>query len=414
MIRPALILPLVLAAWLGQPDSDSPLRDPRLQQALAEAETRLGDYVEEWIRIAEIPAPSGGEENRGAHLELLFRNRGLERVARDDAGNVTGFLPGRDPALKQLAILAHLDTVASAGTDHTVRRQPGEKLVGPGIRDDSSGLAGMVAVLDLIKRNRLVPPAGTWFVATVREEIGLLGAEAFVGEHASRLGGVIAVDGHLGQISHAATGIVWLELHFTTSGGHTLRSSEQPSAILAAARAIERINAIPVRRSPESMQTWLNIGSIGGGDVPNAVARDVWFTVDLRSNDPQTLRQLKERIEETGRATARQIGVGFEPRTLHAMEGGRIPGSGDSPLVRAAREALEILGWNQVEVTLRGTADHNVAIQRGIPAIAIGVTTGGNAHAPGEWADIPPFATGIRQLLILVCSPVTAEQGADS
>ncbi len=379
---------------------------PPFDQAL------IDRWVEEWVRIAEIPAPSGFEDRRAAYLRERFVALGLSGVRRDSLGNVIGLLEGRDRRRPKVAFLAHMDTVAPETSDHSVRRLGEDRLQAPGIRDDSSGLAGMLAALDLMRTHGLRPAADTWFVATVREEVGLIGAEGFVAAHAQDLGAVIAVDGHLGQISHAATGIVWLKIHFTSAGAHTLRAHDEPNAILAAARAIERISALHVRRTPEEMETWLNIGMIGGGDVPNAQARDVWFTVDLRSNDPASLEKIERQVRRIARSTAEEIGVRFEEEVMHRMPGGRIPGSEDSRLVQAARRVLEHLGWQPIEITMRGTADHNVAIRRRIPAIAVGMTTGGGAHTPAEYADIAPFATGVRQILLLSLAPLTVPEAA--
>lgn len=384
---------------------------PSVRAALADAETRLDQFVVEWVRIAEIPAPSGGEARRAEYVERRFRELGLSEVARDAAGNVLGLLRGRDASLPRVAMAAHLDTVAQAQADHSVRRTgatgPQGRLIGPGIRDDASGLAGLLAAVSLMRDHGLRPEADTWIVATVEEEIGLKGAERFARERVSELGAFIAVDGHLGQISYAATGILWLKLHFTAEGAHTLKSHEKPSAILAAARAIERISSIPLRRSPETMESWINIGAMRGGDVPNAQARDAWFSVDLRSNDPRTFEELEGRVLEIGRQTASEIGVGFHQETLHRLAGAMPHGAESSRLVRSARGVLEHLGWSQVHVTPRGTADHNVALALGIPGIAIGVTTGDGAHTPAEYADIAPFSTGVRQILLLALQPLT-------
>lgn len=380
-----------------------------LQAALREADAERERYVEEWIRIAEIPAPSGAEEERARHVRNAFERSGLGTVSTDEAGNVICRLDGRDPSLARVAFIAHLDTVAPASADHEVKRLE-TRLQAPGVRDNSSGVAGLLAALDLMSRHGLQPEADTYLVASTREETGLHGARHFVAEHQEELGAVVAVDGTLGQISYAATGIAWLRLHFLAPGAHTLRARDEPSAILAAARAIERISAIPLRRSPEEMETWINIGMIGGGEVPNAQARDAWFTVDVRSNDPESFESLQERVLEIGRKTAREVDVGFESETAYELAGARLPGAEDSLLVRSARRALEILDWSPVHVTPRGTADHNVAIVRGIPGIAIGTTTGEGAHTPGEWADIAPFVVGIQQILLLASMPLTGSR----
>ena len=240
----------------------------------------------------------------------------------------------------------------------------------------------------------------------MEEEVGLKGSQAFMKASGERVGAFVAVDGYLGQISYAATSIYWSRMHFRALGAHTLRSHESPSATRAVALAIEGIYAIAIPRHPEEMETWINVGMLGGGDVPNAQARDAWFSVDLRSNDPETARVMEERILELCRTAARDVGVTFEEEVLQHLEGARIPGHVHSPLVQAARSALDHAGWSEIRVTPRGTADHNIAIQMGIPAVAIGVTTGEGAHTPTEHADIEPFYTGLKQLVLLMAAPL--------
>jgi acetylornithine deacetylase/succinyl-diaminopimelate desuccinylase-like protein len=41
------------------------------------------------------------------------------------------------------------------------------------------------------------------------------------------------------------------------------------------------------------------------------------------------------------------------------------------------------------------STDANAARAAGVPAIAIGVTTGSGEHTPGEWIDVAPLAAGL-------------------
>ncbi len=403
------LLAVATSLCAAGPTAQALLASSEIKKALAAVDRDMESLVEEWIRISSVAAPSGQEAARASLVEARFRKAGLVEVHRDAEGNVLGKLKGAT-SLPSVALAAHLDTVAPAEADHEVKRLAGGRLQGPGIRDDSSGLAAMMAVMDLMVGHNLTPHADLWFVATVREETGLHGAELFVAEHGHHLGAFVAVDGSLGQISCAATAISWLELHFLSPGAHTLNAHENPSAILGAARAIEKISAIPLRRSPERMESWLNIGMIGGGDVPNAQPRDVWFTVDIRSNDPETFSQLEARVLDEARRVAREMSLGFEHQVRHRREGRQLPGVERSLLVRSARETLRALGWSPISVMQSGTADHNVALLRGIPAIAVGVTTGNAAHTQEETADVAPMAIGIKQLLLLVMQPLTSPE----
>ena len=86
-------------------------------------------FIEEQIRICEIPAPPFKEEARGREMERLFRQLGLQDVRIDKAGNVIGVRPGAS-ARPNLLFQAHLDTVFPEGTDVKVKRD-GEILRGP-------------------------------------------------------------------------------------------------------------------------------------------------------------------------------------------------------------------------------------------------------------------------------------------
>jgi di/tripeptidase len=45
------------------------------------------------------------------------------------------------------------------------------------------------------------------------------------------------------------------------------------------------------------------------------------------------------------------------------------------------------------------STDANIPLSRGIPAVCIGVTEGGNAHRTDEWIATQPIDNGLRHLL---------------
>jgi di/tripeptidase len=47
------------------------------------------------------------------------------------------------------------------------------------------------------------------------------------------------------------------------------------------------------------------------------------------------------------------------------------------------------------------STDANVPIAAGIPAVCIGLTTGGNVHRTDEFIDVAPVASGIAQVALL-------------
>src|SRR4051812_47227266 len=105
------------------------------------------------IALAQIAAPTGEEQERGAWVARRYADFGLVDVHTDDAGNVIGRRNGSED-LPAIVICAHLDTVFPRGTDLSIRRDGG-RLVGPGINDNGRGLAVMLALASEIDGVRL-------------------------------------------------------------------------------------------------------------------------------------------------------------------------------------------------------------------------------------------------------------------
>ena len=65
-------------------------------------------------------------------------------------------------------------------------------------------------------------------------------------------------------------------------------------------------------------------------------------------------------------------------------------------MLRLARRAAETVG---VEIrTAASSTDANAAAPYGIPAVALGVYKGGNAHREDEWVAPESLETGLRML----------------
>lgn len=112
-------------------------------------------------------------------VRRLERSSGASRAESAGAVNLIGVLPGRDPALPAVALMAHYDTVADS----------------PGAADDSAGVA---AVLETVRAIRARGPAERTLVVllTDAEELGLDGARAFWGDHPlrDRIGSVVNLE----------------------------------------------------------------------------------------------------------------------------------------------------------------------------------------------------------------------------
>jgi acetylornithine deacetylase/succinyl-diaminopimelate desuccinylase-like protein len=297
--------------------------------------------------------------------------------------------PGEGAAI---VLGAHLDTVFPADLPHDVREGRG-RLVGPSVGDDSVALAALSAVGALLKGTGGPP---VWLLATVGEEGfgNLRGIIAALDGFASPIAALLAVEGnYLGRVSTVGVGSLRWRVSVSGPGGHAWEVSEAPSAVHEAATMIRDIALL----TATGARVAVNVGRIGGGEAINARARECWFELDIRADDPDALALLEADARAVIEKNARA------PIRVEIEELGRRPaGFVDQghALVRAAGGALEEAGI-AVEFVATST-DANAAHARAIPAVAVGVTTGSGEHTPNEWIDIEPISTGLSVLAATV------------
>ena len=340
--------------------------------------------------IAVVPAPTGAEDARTALVNEWWRKDGWEDVHADACGNVWALArPGEGGAV---VLAAHLDTVFPADLPHTVHEEGG-RLRGPSVGDDSVALAALSAVGTLLAGSGGRP---VWLLATTGEEgLGnLRGIISALDGFDSPIDAVLAVEGnYLGRISAVGVGSLRWRVRVSGPGGHAWEASEAPSAVHAAAVMIGHVARLEVAGAG----TTVNVGRIGGGEAINARARSCWFELDIRADRSAALAALEAEARAVIEAEAPD---GIEVRI---EEVGRRPAGAldpDHPLVRAAIAALEEAGITPVFPAT--STDANAAHVRGIPAVAVGVTTGGGEHTPQEWIDIAPIADGLSVLAATV------------
>lgn len=372
------------------------LRDPAVRAAC----DSFGDgaeVVETAIAIQQIAAPTFAEQRRAAEVERRMRALGLADVATDALGNVYGRRPGQG-GLPGLLIAAHTDTVFPAETDLAVRRE-GRRVYGPGLGDNSLGVAGLLHLAGAMQRHRPGQRGDVWFVANVGEEgLGdLRGMRAAVERLQGQIGAAIALEG-TGQdrIIHAAIGVRRYRVEVEAPGGHSWQDFGAPSAIHTLVRLAEQLTRLAPPREPRST---FNIGVIEGGTSVNSIAQRAALLLDLRSGLPAHLdalvQQVERIVEQARRAAAPEVAVRL--LTVGDRPAGSIPS--DHPLVRAATRAYETAG---IAVSYgMGSTDANIPLHRGIPAVCVGVGVGENAHRLDEYIETEGVGEGMRALLLL-------------
>ncbi len=358
-------------------------------------DTLAQEVIEQAIAIQQIPAPTFHEIQRADYVASQFMTQRLVQVEMDEFYNVYGLLPGKNRHLPGLLVAAHTDTVFPADADLQIRRE-GDFVHGPGLGDNSIGVAGVLGLAAYLRRQHIVPGCDIWFVATTREEgMGDLGGmKSAFKRLRSRVQQVINIEGMaLGHVYRAGIAVRRLHITATAAGGHSWLNFGRASAVHGIVELGARIIAI---RPVQAPRTTYNIGVIEGGQSINTIATQAGLWLDLRSEDPSGLAQIEQDVRAQVELLARpdlsfsiEV-VGDRPAGIIAVE---------HPLVQGALAALAQVGIQGVLES--GSTDANVPLAAGYPAVTIGITRGSNAHRLDEFIETPPVAAGLRQLILL-------------
>ena len=384
------------------------ISDPQVRAALDWLQSNLVSINETQIRLTEIPAPPFQEAQRAQAVKAQLESFGLS-VQIDKAGNVIGTLAGATtkPDQSEAVVLsAHLDTVFPPDTDTKVRRE-GARLIAPGISDNGTGLAALLAIAQAITSAHIKPNYTILFVADVGEEGegNLRGMRALVHAYQNNLKAVIVLDGS--SIDHVTTKALAsrrLEAVITGPGGHSWSDFGMPNPINALVRGSVRfINT----RVPIAPRTTFNLGQIEGGTSVNSVPHEAKLKVDIRSESEDELVRLESALRECIAAGVRDElessrdrsrgRLTFKVELLGSRPGGEL--RPDSPLILALRAADDAV--NNQSRTERSSTDANIPLAAGIDAIAIGAGgNGGGAHSLQEWYEPTNREVGLKRALL--------------
>ncbi len=387
--------PLNLATLADHP----PVRRGREILLATDAET-----LDLQAAICRIPAPSGAEGPRAEFVAQRMRSLGLD-VRFDPVGNVVGRWGGGNGGAVVLA--AHLDTVFGSEVDLTVHRN-GQRLTAPGISDNARGLSGLLALARAVTGSAWATERPILFAATVGEEGAgdLKGARQLLGPEGVSAFAVIALDGAgLDRVVHRALGSRRFRVTYRGPGGHSWAAYGVPNPAHAVGRFAAGVPELPRPTRPRSA---CSVVRMEAGTGLNSIPTTAWAEVDTRSEDRSALDAIEAGLRalaagalqaENQRRTHGTAELDLTVETIGDRPAGATPET--DPLVQAAIQATRAVGRSP-ELCAAST-DANVAIARGLPAIALGAgDTAGNTHLPSEWYENTGGPEGlVRALLVL-------------
>jgi len=368
--------------------------DPRVKAAFDHIDKNHDAILREWIAITEINAPSKQEQERAKFIESLLRKYKLE-IRYDSVGNLIATRKGTGGG-PVTVFDAHMDTVFQPGLKIKATVRDG-RVYAPGIGDDTRNIEALLATIRALDAAKIKTKGDLVFLFTVDEEAGMTGAKQYTKENKGKVDYYIALDGGYEGFTYAGIGINWYRHHFIGPGGHTRSRTPPYSATLPLARAIARIYELKVPTNPSSN---LNIGMLGGSEVPNAKAADAWFTVDLRSTNNDVIADLEKKIATILDEEAKRAGVTVKTDVISSSPAAVLPGNRESNLVKIAEAVHRAMGFDP-PIGNAGSNNSSAALLQGITSISTGAGPCSDSHALTENCEIEPLYKGIKKILLL-------------
>ena len=258
-------------------------------------------------------------------------------------------------------------------------------------------MAALFGILWGIRERKIELKHDVWFVANVGEEgLGdLRGMRGVVERFGNDELGYLVLEGlALGHVYHRAIGVRRYRITAKTRGGHSWSDYGQPSAVHELAAMVTQLTQVRLPREP---RTTMNVGTIHGGTGVNVLAAEAKCELDLRSEDPVVLAKIVSQVEDIILHWNHE-GVKIQAEIIGERPAGQV--ASDHPLVKLAVESLNAQGMEAILTT--GSTDANVPLSKGIPALVMGITTGGGAHTMGEYIDTEPIERGMESLIRFV------------
>ncbi len=327
--------------------------------------------IEQFVRLCEIPSPSGSEEKVGKFVTDELERLGL-KVEEDDAaakcdagcGNLRSYIRGQVD--RSVLMCAHIDTVPVSGEIDVVRNgefleNKNRAILGA---DDKAAVAVLLALAE--KYVEVQPPLGIELLFTVREEVGLAGAKAFdTGALKSQFGFVFDHASPIGELMVEAPTHQRITARFTGVSAHAgICPEEGRSAIVAAAKAVE---SMQLGRIDE--RSTANVGAIRGGTAVNVVPESCSVLAEVRSLDHERAVEMAQGIIDACTLAAGLCDV--DVKTMVEEEFHAFSLSRGSRSVKTAATALADLGLKADYKASGGGSDANAFQAKGFDCLNV-------------------------------------------
>ncbi|MBB3316743.1 tripeptide aminopeptidase [Rhizobium sp. BK181] len=373
------------------------------------------------MRFLSVEGVTGYEKNIGFAVCDALKKIGVPESAIrfDDAnkriplptetGNLIVDIPGTRPG-PRLLFSTHLDTVPLCAGAKPKRE--GDRIVSDGTTalggDARTGVALLVVVAETLIKHKLPHPPIT-LLFTVREESGLHGARELNPADLNGAAMCINVDGQMAsELIVGAVGQENWEVEIKGRASHAGVAPEKGiSATLVGAVALAEAKHsgwFGKVVKPDGRGT-SNVGIFGGkdnkpaGDATNVVTDYAFIKGEARSPEAAFATKIANGYKEAFAKAQSEVtdyqGDKAEVKFSHKPSYPPFELGKDTPIVKRATKALQMLDIEPVYVFSNGGLDANWLDKHGVPTITIGAGQA-EIHTIKEYVNLKEYEKGCR------------------
>ncbi len=359
-------------------------------EALEYIENHYTEAVELACRLAQIPAPSFGEEERARFCCEWLHDNGVKSAYIDDIYNV--IIPIGNGNGRKVVFAAHSDTVFSDKELNLVRRDG--KIFCPSIGDNSANVAVLLLAAKYIFEKGISPlEKDVLLVVDVCEEgLGnLCGIRKIMEEYAAKTDEFVAFDLYSDLLVNSGVGSRRYEVKVKTKGGHSYNNFGNKNAIAVAAQIIGELYNL---QFPPAGRTTCNVGRISGGTSVNAIAQSAEFSFEFRSEEEANLEIMEAELKRIAeRHSDDDVVVNYS--VLGLRPAGRVENQAARQLLRRSEEIIAGITGSKPRIN-SGSTDCNLPLSLGIPSVCVGCVMGAGAHTLEEYVIEKSLLDGLK------------------
>lgn len=269
---------------------------------------------------------------------------------------------------------------------------------GPGITDNSLGVAVLASLPDIFRKLNLTFESDI-VLAGVIQSMGngnLRGIRHLLKTWSTPIRGAVCVEGvELGRLNYYSAGMIRLEIECRIGSADGWERAFRPNAILVLNEIINQILELKLPQRPRSRVIF---GKVSGGFKHGIIAYDAKLGLEIQSDSDEMVKSIYRDISDIVEGTGHEYGVDMNLKTISNVNAVKL--NYNHPLVKTAGRIMAAL--NIKPVSDHSESELSIFLSKNVPAVTLGITRGKNYHLPNATMEIDPMFKGIAQVVATI------------